>query len=1129
MSSKLNKLRTALCGLLLLVTASVSAQSVKGTVVDNTGYPVPGAAVVVAGTTIGTATDFDGNYVLSDVPADAKLTVSFIGYATQTVDVAGRSTVDFTLKDDTQELEDVVVVGYGTMKKDDLTGSVSSVSTESLNAKGAPSVMENLQGATPGVNITQSSGRAGGSFDIEIRGKSSINSSTTPLYVVDGVMCDDIDWLNPQDIERIDVLKDASSTAIYGSRATAGVVMVTTKSGSSVSKSGKKDPCEIKTTITYDGYYGWTKAVRMPDFMDGQEFYNYRFLKFLTDGSSANGLLSQDRRSYKMEGSAFRQGMLYDNDGNSVMKQMLANGTTYDWPSLVTSDGQQQNHYLAVSGSSEKINYHIGAGFNQQKGLYDDDTQERLNFKGSIDAKINKLVSVGFNVNMARQENTYANDDAIQDAYRMNPYMIPYYLKDQYDKDGSWHTAGQLANFPGNSTTLGTNNSNQFTDAFNPLMQMMNASKERETWRLLGNFYVQLDILKGLNFKTTFSPNYTYYREGYYSGYEDETNPGHVLDVTSSSPYIQIPMTDDYTWSTASYETNRSFQWTWDNVINWNKTFADIHSVGLMGLFSMQQFNKEISYWYGTNTALVGSDWYAMQNLTQDSAESYTSYTENSMISYALRANYGLMGKYLLTATIRRDGSSKFAEDQRWGAFPSVAAAWRISEESFMDNTREVLSNLKLRLSYGVTGNNNGIGNYATQSTPTRYAAYPGMTTGYVSSGVVDQSLEWEKSKEFNVGVDFGFLSNRISGSVDWYTKKSTDLLYSVSLPLEAGLDSSDDPITLTTNVGSVRNQGIEVALTGVIIDTKDWNWTVSANFSTNKNEVLEINGTGDRLINTSSTKKQVENSLFVGESYNTLWGYKYAGVVSDRMMTVPNNDAAVKNGFTPGSQVREYEYYHTVYGVSEGQPMIEDANGDGTIDSNDRQFFRGDPKWTGTFTSNLSYKGWDLGFSIYAKIGQYAYSTFLEEYTRYSDRGRQHLNMDYYIPAGTLVDCDGVNADGTYVNPVYQEKTHYGKYPFPNNGSSSNGLGALATQFDEARCITDASYVKIKNITLGYSFPKEWLTPWYCSSLRLYFTVTNPFVFTDYEGFDPEWATASRSNDGPSTVSYQIGASIKF
>lgn len=1134
MFGKLKTIRVALIALLALVATAMQAQTVTGNVKDNLGEAVIGATVMEVGTKNGTVTDIDGNFSLK-LQHGGNLNISYVGMKAQVIKTAGKTNFSVVMEDDANTLGDIVVVGYGTMKKNDVTGSVSSVSTEDLNKKGAPSVMENLQGATPGVNITQSSGRTGGSFNIEIRGKSSVNSSTIPLFVVDGVMCDDIDWLNPQDIERIDVLKDASSTAIYGSRATAGVVMVTTKSGSNVKK-------QEKATISYDGYYGWSQTARMPDFMDGNSWYNYRFAKFLGYGALATSgnLTNMASPVYGMTEESVLQQCLLWNGSSFVMKDMLAAGSTTDWPSLFTSNGSQQNHYVAVSGSSEKINYHMGVGYNGQQGMYKQDKQNRINFKGSVDAKISKVVSAGFSMNLARQKNDYANDDAINVAYRMNPYMIPYYRDlgvdsegnaiDNIDLDGNVRPVGSLTNFPGNKYTLGTTaTGNQFSDTFNPLMTMNNTSKQRETWRALGNFYVQLDLMKGLNFKTTFSPNYSYYREGYYQGYEDPYNPGHTLDVTSSSPYIQVPMTDDYTWSKASYTTNRSFQWTWDNIINWNKTFADVHSLGVMGLFSMQASNTEKTYWLGTNTKLVGSDWWAMQNLTHNADESYTSYTENSMISYAVRANYSLMDKYLLTATARWDGSSKFAKDYRWGCFPSVALAWRVTEEDFMKKV-DWVSNLKLRLSYGVTGNNVGVGNYETQSTVSRYNTYPlaGIYyTGYVSSGIIDEMLQWEKSHEFNVGLDFGFLRNRISGSIDWYTKQSNDLLYSVSLPLEAGVDSSDKPLKLTTNVGKVRNTGVEIALTGVIIDTKDLNWSVTANWSTNKNEIKEINGVSESYIDGSNPQTK---SLFVGHSVNEIWAYNWAGIVSDRDMVVPNNEAATNAGLTPGATMKEYEYYNKVYGLVEGQPIIEDVDGNGAIDQKDRKYFRGDPKWSGTLSTSVSYKGFDFGATLYAKVGQNSYSPFLNsDYYNYADRGRQKMAFDYYIPAGTLIDCDGVNADGTYINPVYQEYTHYGEYPFPNNASSNNGLGTYKDQWDEAKSVAKTSFAKVKNITLGYTFPKTLLKPWGCQYLRLYFTVTNPFVFTNYKGFDPEWATASTKNDGPSSVTYQIGASIKF
>ena len=1090
MQGNLKTFRLALTLVLSLIVGTVSAQTVNGNVVDETGEAVIGATVMEKGTKNATVTDFDGNFTIN--MGDSKvLVISYIGMQTQEINVAGKSSVNVVLKEDATTLQDVVVVGYGTMKKTDLTGSVSSVNTEQLNAKGAPSVLGNLQGSNPGVNITQSSGR-GGSYNIEIRGKSSINSSTTPLYVVDGVMCDDIDWLNPQDIERIDILKDASSTAIYGSRATAGVVMVTTKGGTTV----KRDQ---KPTISYDGYYGWSKKVRMPDFMDGQEFYQYRFFKFQ---SYAGNLATTETAMsshpvYQIGGSILEQCLLRENvgSGNYKMKEMLASGNTYDWPDMVTQNGSQQNHYLAVSGGGENINYHFGVGYNQEKGIYKGDDQNRINFKGSVDAKINSVISAGFSVNGARTRQEYANDAAIQHAYRMNPYMTPY------------NSEGVLNEKPGNYQALGTTSSYQFSDQANPLLVMQSTNKQRETWRVLGNFYLKFDIIKGLDFKTTFSPSYTNYREGYFEGYKNP-DTGNFYDSS-------------LTTNATNLTNNRSFSWTWDNIINYNTTIADDHSLGLMALFSSQASNTEKSYWAATEV-MDGTDWWNMGTGTYNADDSYTSYTENSMISYAFRLNYSYKSRYLLTATVRRDGSSKFTKDNRWGTFPSVALAWRASEEAFLQKVNW-LSNLKLRLSYGVTGNNDGIGNYATQqsvSGPVFYPFGPDYLNGFYPSSIVNKDLKWETSTEYNAGIDFGFFGGRINGSVDVYQKTSKDLLYSVALPLESGGG------TMVTNIGSVRNTGVEVALTTVNVETKDWHWETTFTFAANKNKVREINGTGDRVLSSGITT----GSLFVGSSVNNTYAYEWGGVVTDRDMTVPNNAAATNAGLTPGSTMKEYDYYYKVYGLTEGQPYVIDQNGDGNIDQDDRVIKSMDPKWTGSFTSNLTWKNWDFSFSLYAKVGYKVYSSFLtSDILGLNDRGRQKLAMDWYIPAGTLLDCDGVNEDGTYINPKYQEVTHYGGYPFPNNGGSNSGVGRQADYWNVAKGISDASFLKVKNITLGYTFEKNFLNKFGCKHLRLYATVTNPFVITSYKGFDPEWAGAGVKQDGPSTINYQVGASIKF
>ena len=1088
MQGNLKAFRIALMLVLSFFFGTVSAQTVTGNVVDETGEAVIGATVMEKGTKNATVTDFDGNFTIK-LESGNVLTISYIGMQSQDVNVAGKSSVNVVLKEDATTLQDVVVVGYGTMKKQDLTGSVSSVNTEQLNAKGAPSVLGNLQGSNPGVNITQSSGR-GGSYNIEIRGKSSINSDTTPLYVVDGVMCDDIDWLNPQDIERIDVLKDASSTAIYGSRATAGVVMVTTKGGTTV----KHDQ---KPTISYDGYYGWSKTARMPEFMTGQEFYNFRFMKFLTYGGNMATATTNmaSHPVYQLAGSTMEQCLLRETTGSGAyrMKEMLASGNTYDWPSMVTQNGSQQNHYLAVSGGSESINYHIGVGYNGEKGIYKGDKSDRINFKGSIDAKINKVVSAGFSFNGARIEEDYANDAAIQSAYRMNPYMTPY------------NAEGKANAKPGNYQALNTA-SYQFSDQANPLLVMQSTSKQRETWRVLGNFYVKFDIIKGLDFKTTFSPSYTNYRQGYFEGYKDED--GNFYDTSLST-------------NAANITNSRSFSWTWDNILNYNTTIANDHSIGAMLLFSQQASNSEKTYWAATEV-LDNTDWWNMGTGTYNADDSYTSYSENSMTSYALRLNYSYKSRYLLTATVRRDGSSKFTKDNRWGTFPSVAAAWRISEEDFMQKINW-LSNLKLRLSYGVTGNNDGIDNYATQQTLSSPIYYPFGTTystGYTASSIVNKDLKWETSTEYNAGVDFGFFGGRINGSIDVYQKTSKDLLYEVALPLESGGG------TMVTNIGSVRNTGIEIALTTINVENKDWHWETTFTFAANKNKVREINGTGDKVLSSGITT----GSLFIGSSVNNTYAYEWGGIVSDRDMIVPDNQAAKNAGLTPGSTIKEYDYYYKAYGLTEGQPWIIDQNGDGTLNEEDRVIKSMDPDWTGSFTSNLTWKNWDFSFSLYAKVGYKVYSTFLtSNILDLSDRGRQKLAMDWYIPAGTLIDCDGVNEDGTYINPKYQETTHYGEYPFPNNGGSSGGVGRQSAEWNIAKGISNASFMKVKNITLGYTFDKSILNKFGCKHLRLYATVTNPFVFTSYKGFDPEWANAGVKQDGPSTINYQVGASIKF
>ncbi|MBO7269643.1 MAG: SusC/RagA family TonB-linked outer membrane protein, partial [Bacteroidales bacterium] len=384
----------ALLAFVMCCTVAFAQNSVQGTVKDNTGETVIGATVQIKGGSTGVITDIDGKYTISGVLPSDVLVFSFLGYTSQEVKVGNQKVINVTLMEDAKDLDEVVLVGYGVQKKSDLTGSVGSVSMEKMLQKGSPNLLETMQGSVPGVTITQSTGRVGEGFSIEIRGKSSHNSKTKPLYIVDGVMCDDIDFLNPADIAQIDILKDASSTAIYGSRATAGVVMIATKSGASIAGKG------VKPSVSYDGYYGVTEIARMPNFMTAEEFYRYRFLKFLGYAEGGSPTALSGRPAYGM--AAFEQMSLWNVDRQaSVLKEMIAAGESYDWIDLVHQNGMRQNHYLSVGGSSQDVNYHMGVGYTDETGVTMGDAMNRISFKGSVDAKVNKWMKAGFNINLS--------------------------------------------------------------------------------------------------------------------------------------------------------------------------------------------------------------------------------------------------------------------------------------------------------------------------------------------------------------------------------------------------------------------------------------------------------------------------------------------------------------------------------------------------------------------------------------------------------------------------------------------------------------------------------------------------------------------------------------------------------
>lgn len=1085
------KFRGLSLAIMLFFVQCVYAQNrtITGTVTDSNQEPLIGVNVTVKGNSgIGTITNIDGKYTLSVPEGKATLGFSYIGYVSQEIPVGTQSAINVVLKDDAQALDEVVVVGYGTMKKSDLTGSVGSISSEKLAARGSVRLEDALQGSVPGVNITQSNSRAGGSYDIQIRGQASINKQASPLYVIDGVVSSSMDFLNPEDIERVDVLKDASSTAIYGSRASAGVVMITTKGSKGASKAQK-------ATISYDGYYGVRTIARMPDFMSTGEFMDYRFARYTLlskenfPGSSRAGVDANGVPHYQISNGDLETAFLMRTNGtgyrDSQIYEMLMNGSEgYDWKDYVTRNGSQQNHYVSASGATEKVNYRLGVGYQGEENVFKNNDYSRFNIKGAFDAKLNKYIEAGLSTNMAYTiQDDFITENSNQfspyeNAFSFNPFVNPY------------DSNGNLINNPGAKAAF--DSPSQFSSGINPIIDLEDKNYQNQTrkFQVLGNIYLRFNIMDGLKFTTTFSPNFYHSRQGIFlaKGITDK-NP-------NGSGYYQKNKTNK-----AEVINTDRLDWTWDNQIDYNKTFGD-HTIGAMGLFSMYRSDKETYTMSGTNISDDRLGYNALNKAGGDKNIAST-YTESSLVSTALRLNYSYKGKYMATATVRADGSSRFARDKRWGWFPSVALAWRASEEEFLKNI-DWMSNLKLRMSYGVTGNNN-VSDYVTVATAAgpSYVVLDGSEMqGYYQNGLVNQALIWEKVKEFDFGVDFSVFDNRISLTADVYRRLSDGQIMDRTVPLETGEKTS------TFNIGSVRNTGIELGLQVGVIRTKDFNWELNMSFSRNWNKILELsNGKVD----------EVASNRFIGEPLNVLRDYLHTDVITDKGVTMKTKDGDIHYTLQ--------EVYQK-YGWHEGQIGVHDWDNNGKIDDDDKQIFGcTDPKWMGSLTSTMNYKDFDLSIMLYTKQGQWSRSYFHERYLQYNDRGSQHMDFDYYIPKGTPI------IDHNTGDIVYSTETHYGKYPYPTQSDATAGgyFGDRGSAADEGWRYHKTSFVKVKNICLGYTFPKQWINKAGLQHLRLYLNVINPFCFTNYEGFDPEWASARLTDGGPASITYQIGANIKF
>lgn len=1018
----------------LLYGGGLNAQTreIQGKVTDESGMTLPGVSVRIAGsTTTGTSTGADGLFRLS-IPEGGATTLQFslIGYRPQQVTVNEESRIDVVLSPSEEiAIDEVVAVGYGTVRKSDLTGAVGSVEGKDLQARGTTSPMAALQGTVPGVDISSNSARPGGSFNIQIRGQNSLQSGS-PLYIVDGIATSNIDFLNPADIEQIDVLKDASSTAIYGSRGSNGVVIVKTKNA------GK--PGSTRTTVTYDGFYGVRDLARIPDFMDGRAWVDFRTSAFY---AYANGQYGLPTPQTILQNSPLLESRLYNEDYE-------------DWLALGTKRGHQQNHYIGIAGATEKMNYNLGVGYQQEEGNFIKENLDRYTLKLSVEHRVSDLFSTGASINFVHGINNFGSQYGYRDILRM-----PNILKAHDDN-------GNLIAQPGIAASIqGIGN---FTSSPNPLNEINSGTEEVRQYDILSSIFAEIRPLPNLSVRSSFLPRFNRTRTGQYYG------------IVPGQRNQDI-----------AYQNNEeALEWTWDNVVNYNAHFNPDHRLDLtliQSAYKTRYENLEVQ----SNELPYPSSWYNLFSGTLVPDGSGSSYNETSLLSFAARANYDFKGRYLLTGTIRYDGSSKLRN--KWAAFPSAAFAWRISEESFMDVP--AINDLKARVSLGYSGNNNGVHPFGAQQTPLTetlvwYDFNQQPAVGFPTGRPINSALTWEKTRELNIGLDFSLFNHRVRGNIEWYDKLSDGLLMRRILAIESGVDYMID------NIGSVNNRGVEIGLQTTNIQRGDWEWTTSFMFSHNKNAIRSLYGKKEDVI---------AEARFIGQPINVIYDYRIVGLW--RM-----------------DQAQEAARY----GQQPGQAIAADTDGNGTITPNDRVILGSpDPQWIGSFTSNLRFKNWDFSINLYTRQGVFVSDAFLDEFgPNNTQRGRPKINYDYYIPPG-VPRYDWTQWDA---HPDGSPKAVWGtsgqgnenaKYPHPQNKGPYYGNNGR---------YTDASFVKLRNIILGYTLPQPLVSKWNMSQLRVYANILNPFVFTNYEGWDPEYATTALENgNGPSSITYQLGVNIRF
>ena len=1005
--------------MMLCLAFEVQAQtSATGVVKDATGEPLIGVTVAVKGQKGGAVTDFDGNFSVKAKTGDV-LVFSYIGYKTQEVKYAGRP-LDVTMKDDNALLDEVVVVGYGTMKRSDITGSTVSVTGDELKKTIATSVDQALQGKAAGVAVSTNSGAPGGGISVSIRGTNSLNGNE-PLYIIDGIAISGqtdgnssaLSSINPGDIVSMEILKDASATAIYGSRASNGVVIIKTKQG----EAGK-------TRLSYEGYLGIQTIPRFLDMMNLQEyarFYNARV-----------ELLGWGER------------------GEFADPDILGPGT--DWQKEIFQTALMHNHSVSVSGGHNDTKFAVTGSYINQDGIAIGTSFNRFTVRANLETKVVKWMTVGLNSSLARykRENSIENDydydgvGVIRTALRQFP-EVPV-----RNPDGSYGVVSQ------NQT--GTYYSNPVADA-------MMKENYRKGLDASVNVWASIDPLPGLNLRVEYGTNYSYSNRYKYTpvyDYEYFTQSSSGERGSSNSRYTSFK-----TYATYTKQIKQ-------------------HNISLMLGHETQDGSYEDLM--GSRTGYKFNSVHELPAGDSNTAKNSSSVGEYAIESYFGRLNYNFGDRYLLTATLRADGSSSFGPNNRWGYFPSVALAWRASQESFLKDI-SWLSNLKLRLGWGLVGNQ-GAGNYAYGATMGAVSTIWG--TGYVQSSYPNADLKWEKTNSWNVGLDLSLFKNRIELIVDAYYKKTDNMLVQATLPSYAtGAISAP-----WVNVGAMENKGFEFTLNTVNISNKNLTWKTGITFSLNRNKVTSL------YTESATLPGELDGKLYTmtteGNPVAQFYGYKVKGMFTteeDFYAKDKNGDYLLdENGnrkfvaLPTGKTVKENEIWY-------GDYIWEDLNGDGVIDEQDRtNIGNPHPKFTFGLNNTITWKDFDLTIFINGSVGNKIYNYLVQENAMPTNNsGMMAICNDY--ARVELIDPDGERT----LNNMHVTNAGSAKVQriTPYNANDNN------RQSD--RFVEDGSYLRLKNIALGYNLPRKWLQKIGIESVRVYCNVQNAFTITGYDGYDPE------------------------